>query len=744
MTDTVAPADDAPEGEPAPEPERDARGLDSWRALRRRVPVDAAIRWLTVLTLTVVAVVPVAGNEVRVQDVDPMFMRNMVERASVFGGSYYESAIQNRGPLEPFLYDIAGRVISYDGFWFVISFMVAVIAAVIAYAGARTARFAGANRSVALAVAAVVYVHFTFSDQGYARVLYIRNVTTLLLALVWIVALSDGLWTDPRRARRASIVVGALLGLVVQQLLTSVFAGAVVGLVALALLYERRGRDELPGHLRAAVAAAVVAFLATPVWYVARGSFDEYWSGWWVYARYMSVGTGRSLTDQFALGWDQFYDYYSHNPLLVFLVGGFVAVTWLVWRDLDRRVRIVHAGLGAWFAAAWLELILSQRYSPHYFSVLAVPTAFMGATLAGHTVRMVAARRPASRTSLAVPLVATVLAIYLTGPSVFIDSVEQTSKFTSVSEWARERDGNLGGGDRSVRAILDLVSEEQDGLLAWTIDPLVYLRYHRVPATRFQWKSFMLGQVYLGNTGPQYVLPGTWKWFADDIEESDPVAFTETEPFESDTPFEDLIRSEFTEVYPGNAARVWLRRDAAAQLLDPNATRAWRDPGGRVDGSGWTVEDNRARFAGSGIARPDDVLYLATGPCFRLEGTVDVLPSGTLANIAFRFDSDQDPTEERQFLALEGDRAGSGSQGLGSLGFESLPANIGGDGPVSFALVVGRHSAALIVNGEVQAAVRLRDSVMRVTLESRTTEVDLSDLKVGDAPAGGGCAGPSD
>jgi hypothetical protein len=327
---------------------------------------------------------------------------------------------------------------------------------------------------------------------------------------------------------------------------------------------------------------------------------------------------------------------------------------------------------------------------------------------------------------------------------VFVESVEQTSKFTSISEWARERDGNLGGGDRSVRAILDLVSEEQDGLLAWTLDPLVYLRYHRVPATRFQWKSFMLGQIYLGRTGPEYVLPDTWEWFADDIEESDPVAFTETEPFESDTPFEDLILDDFTEVYPGNAARVWLRHDAAAQLLETDASRAWSDPGGRTDGSGWSVDGSRARYAETGVPRSDDVLYLATGPCFRLEGTVDVLPPDTLANIAFRFDSVDDPSEERQFLALEDERAGSGSQGLGALGFESLPANIGGDGPVSFALVVGRRSAALVVNGELQAAVRLHDSVMRVTLESRTPEVELSELRLGDAPAGGGCGAESE
>ena len=58
----------------------------------------------------------------------------------------------------------------------------------------------GANRNLAVAAAAVMFVHFTFSGADYAGVLYARNMTTALLALTWIVALSNAPWTTARRA----------------------------------------------------------------------------------------------------------------------------------------------------------------------------------------------------------------------------------------------------------------------------------------------------------------------------------------------------------------------------------------------------------------------------------------------------------------------------------------------------------------------------------------------------------------
>ncbi|MDP1819737.1 MAG: hypothetical protein Q8K58_07545 [Acidimicrobiales bacterium] len=706
-----------------------------WTAGWRSLPIVGGLRILTAAFLLVVAVVPVVGNELRVQDVDPVYMRNMVERVAAFGGTYYENSIHNRGPVEPLLYDLAGRVTSYDGYWFAVSAMVALLAGFVGYAAARTARWAGANRSIALGAAAVVYVQLALANHGFSRVLYVRNITTGLLVGVWVLALSERCWSDQRRARRTSIAIGALLGIVVEQLLTSVFAGVAVGLVALLLMYERRGREEGRRHEQAAVVAAVVAFLATPAWYLVRGGLEEYWSGWWVYARHMSTGTGRSFGSQLSLGWDQVYAHHRGSPMVLLLLA-FAGTTWLLWRTFDRRARIVHLGLLAWWAAGWVELVLSQRYTPHYYAVTAIPLALMGAALAGHAARAVATRRPASRATLAVPLAATLLAIYLSGPTYFVDALEETRDFRGVAALADERARQLGGGDRSVRAVLDLVSDDRAALLAWTFDPFVYPKYRRVTATRFQWKSLLLGEIYLGLTKPEHVLPNTWRWFAEDLEESDPVAFVETEPFESATPFEDIVRAGFAEVYPGSAATVWLRRDAASTLLDRSADRRWRDPG-QPSSSGWTVDDDVARFEETAGAA--GALQLGAGPCRRIEGTFDVAASGALVDVTFRFDDPDDPEREPQHLTLEGARVGSGSAGLGPLGFESLDAGVPDDGPVELALVIGDRSAALVVDGALRAAVRLPPSLVRVSLESRTDELTVSGLRVGDAPRAGAC-----
>jgi hypothetical protein len=352
--------------------------------------------------------------------------------------------------------------------------------------------------------------------------------------------------------------------------------------------------------------------------------------------------------------------------------------------------------------------------------------------------------RPSARASLAVPLAAVVLGVFLTSPKLFHEQWELTSEWDGVEATARSREDNLGGGDRSVRAVLDLVSERDDPLLAWTFDPFVYLKYRRVSATRFQWKFFYQGAIYLGRTSADYVLPETWEWFVDDIEESDPVAFVETEVPDAGTPFDRYLRAGFREVYPGAAAKVWLGNDVADELEHPDpGARPWADEGERVAGTGWTVEGNAADFRVGGVAADADPLLLSRQACTRIDLQADPGGGASLTDLQLRFDSASDASQERQMLAIEGDRAGSGSTGLGPLGFESVPSNVQHPGPVAVSIVVGQHSAALIVDGQVRGAVRLQPTVTRLSLVTRSPELHLSGMRVGTAPEGGGCPGPS-
>ena len=41
----------------------------------------------------------------------------------------------------------------------------------------------------------------------------------------------------------------------------------------------------------------------------------------------------------------------------------FAVTVGAIWSTFDLRSRLFHAGLMAWWVAAWIELVLSQRFS---------------------------------------------------------------------------------------------------------------------------------------------------------------------------------------------------------------------------------------------------------------------------------------------------------------------------------------------------------------------------------------------
>ncbi|MCU1462126.1 MAG: hypothetical protein JWO37_2201 [Acidimicrobiales bacterium] len=706
-----------------------------------RQRIDAGVRWLTVALLTVVGVVPIIGNELRVQNVDPQFMRDIIERVHRFGGTFYDNGIYNKGPLEPIVYDVARHLGGADGMWLVVSAFVALAALACAVAAARTARWTGAPASLALATGAALYLHLTLSPADYAGVLYARNMTVALLAIAWVVTFEDRLWRNPRARLASTLAVGAILGVVVQALVAEAFAAAAVGLALLAMVSVRVAHHERRALQRAAIAGAVGSFAIAPAWYALRGSFASYWASWYGHAHLMNIGTQRSLASQFALGWNRAYSYYQHRPLVFLAIVGFLAFTWVAWPGAGRRQRAMHLGLIGWLAASWLEQILNQRYSSQYFVVNAVPTALMIAVLVGRAGPVVAANPRVRRTVVAWPLIAILGSIYLSGSHGVLEAVKRTSRFTSVHTEVRESADNQGGAVRSARGVLDLVSRDDDPVLAWTIEASAYLDLHRVAAGRFIWKSFLVGEIYLGATGPQYVLPHTWRWFRADLARSRPVAFVKTgdEPARG-TPFADLVRDDFRLVYQGHDP-VYLRDDVARAVLDPSATAPWR-PLGAPDGSGWTVRPDGAGYAQGSVDRGKDALLLSRDSCFRVDGTL-ATDGVALPAVDFRIDSnsptgDADIKVERLHLRLDRTKASSASD---AVDYESVPSGVtaGDRGPVPFSLIVGRRAAVLVVRGEIRAAMRMVSRSVSVSVLSRGPSLTLADLRSGPAPPGSGC-----
>ena len=129
---------------------------------------------------------------------------------------------------------------------------------------------------------------------------------------------------------------------------------------------------------------------------------------------------------------------------------------------------------------------------------------------------------------------------------------------------------------RTVRATIDLVSEEGDPLLAWTERPWTYLQWDRIAATRYVWGSFLLGQIYLGAAGPQFVPPHTAEWFAADLAQTDPQVFVEE--VEHPVPADSLVGESSPPTSrpstTGPTERVYLRNEDAAADCSSRPTTA--------------------------------------------------------------------------------------------------------------------------------------------------------------------------
>src|SRR5262245_46934932 len=159
-----------------PEGERPKAALDREVTKRR---IRDGTRVVTFAVFAMVFFAAVIGNWQRTQDVDPMYVYDIVLRTAHFGGTYYQNGINDWGPGEPFLYSMVSHLTSHDAFWYGISFLVAVFAVILATAAARTAQVFGGNRDLAVAAGGVVFVHFTLSGSTYAGVIYVRNITTV-------------------------------------------------------------------------------------------------------------------------------------------------------------------------------------------------------------------------------------------------------------------------------------------------------------------------------------------------------------------------------------------------------------------------------------------------------------------------------------------------------------------------------------------------------------------------------------
>ncbi|HTD49411.1 MAG TPA: hypothetical protein VK771_02345, partial [Acidimicrobiia bacterium] len=614
----------------------------------------------------------------------------------------------------------------------------------IALAAARTATTTGANRYVALAVAAAVFVHFTLSDAAYSGLLYSRNLLVTLLAVAWLAALDDRVWSGSRRTPWiAAAATGALVGLAVQTILPSFIDATAVAVAASLLLTQRVDDRARRSALRRTTAvAAVVAFVSAPVWYVVTGRFASFWASWWTYASYQYRGIGLSVHQELSRGAHTFYSYYRHRPLLFVMIAAFVCLTITEWLRFDRKTRIVHLSLLGWFCGGWFQLVSGERYSTHYFSVIAAPSAMIGAALAGHVYAALPTRWRITRTTPAWPLLAVILSFALSSGTTdrLISAASMTSNFTSIHRTVELERADQPGPDRSVQAVLDLVSRDRDPLLTYSDDQYLYPDYRRIPATRFQQRYFLIGSIYLGQTGPQYILHNTWTWFGEDLRHTNPAAFLKTEPVDS-KPFVAYVSTHFLTVFSGSAGTVELRDDLARSVLIGATPQRWAPPEPPASGAGWTLDQNSAIYSGNTTPNRTP-LPLTTHACERISGTLD---NGTQPAPAVVFHiNDRAGHQPELNLAFDGSYV-SIEDATGAL-LDTVPIgtvsnNSTGtlhDGPLPFSLVIGRRAAALVIDGQIAGAVAVPHDP-EITVEPAQSHLTLEGLNVGPPPPSSGC-----
>jgi hypothetical protein len=668
-------------------------------------------RWYVPVTaagLTAIAIVAVFRMEATTPNYDPQYMRVLVERAIEHGGSYYSNGIHNKGPLEPLVYELAARLGGRDGWWFVIGVLALAAAVCVGLAAAVLTVRVGGSTLLGVCVAVLAIVHLTLSDADYAGVLYARNITTALIAGALGVAAYGPFWTGERRRRWAVIAIGVASGLAVQTLLTAAFTASPVLLWA---MWERRhervwGR---PAWL-AMPAVSAGAFLVAPLYYLTLGPWQDFVDGYWTHARFMSSGTGRSLTSQIELGWDRFVDYYGDRPALVVLLLAWLLVAGIRFRAMSATTRGLHLVVAVWWIGAWIELVLSQRYSSHYFSVLAVPTIMLIALLVGNLAPLaepVARGRPAFAL---LPLLVAYVTIEAGGRSGFDLGIDTVAAVRSTADFAERREVGIDGRTRVIRATLDLVSEDGDPLLVWTSYPWPYLNLERTSATRYIWKTFLMGEIYLGGSGPQYVLPGTWEQFAADLDATDPTAYyvESVNPIDPSTPFRVEVDDRFTDVFVDDDATLGFRHELAAWLTEP------------VQG------------ATAIPTLPDAPYSVSPDGCVRVDGRLSREASAPLAVEM----TGANGLDAALIASVVGDEVVVESRPTGLTGWEHRLRI--GEEPLPVSLIVGARSAALVVDGLVAGAVEI-ESGTEVTITSGVADLTRLGATISEPPAFTGC-----
>ena len=227
----------------------------------------------------------------------------------------------------------------------------------------------------------------------------------------------------------------------------------------------------------------------------------------------------------------------------------------------------------------------------------------------------------------------------------------------------------------------------------------------------------MIGEVYLGNTSPKYVLPDTWTWFAQDMKQTHPRAYVRPKEtaLKDQTPFTQYVSERFINVYDGNSMEVSLEHNSWSALV--------AQPSQAMNIAEDTIFSGTSPFV------------LSNTNCVRISGTLNSFGQNDESSIIFNL-SDPTASYENVHLALSSTRAASSSD---NVEFASKDLERDDNFPLDFLVIVGSHSAVLVVDGKVVAGTRTGDQA-QLSVALQSGQPSLSNLRIDTSPQLDGCA----
>lgn len=486
----------------------------------------------------------VYAYETRKAHWDAYTQRAVVERVHELGGTYYTTGTDQKGPLWLGVYSLADRISSHDGFWFAVAGLFIALAVMTGAAATATAYLATRSPPGAIAGGIAIVLYLTLGPEDYSQALLSRNITSALtsvaVALLMLQLFRRERWGSNLWVAAAS---GALIGLAVQTMPTTALVAVV--LLGWLVVHDWFDRDSVAFvSLRTVVwsLAALVTALSAHTYYAARGLFGEFWTYWFTYNRMYTDAVGRSPLQIVGHGARELMQYYLVHRVQFALVVLFVVAGLVLWRLLSRAERLAWFVIVAWFAAELASVAVNQRFFGHYFVLTFVPIGFMVTLLLARIT--VEVKSPIRWVA---PVVVIVLIVGV-GWGRFSNGLAEAAAFDGIEARADDHVRAAEGWLQMQRAAVAMLVGEDEPILVWSRHSRFYTTLERFASTRYIENRWLTGHV--GGTDVQsleWVLPGTFDRFAEDLAGSPPVAVVE---FEGD-PIPGSIRGMIDAATPG-------------------------------------------------------------------------------------------------------------------------------------------------------------------------------------------------